>query len=263
MAGIVVRNLFLRGRRGGPWALPSLLRGEQVWLSGNLGARLAALWFPRPDARGVVVLAHPDRRYGKHWFVREGWVEWLLTHGFEVLIFDLAAYGQSSGGSTYFHDDVRAAVAEAVRRRPGLPLHIIGLSMGAFATLNAGPRLPPLESVVLESPYPSFEAWYEGGGRRGAKSQSGRRRLNAALKRVWPRTYRRIDAARNAADLPAKRILVTASAADQVTPVALSRAVLHALPPHARYLEAAHAEHLQLFHDPAYRDAVLATLKGT
>ena len=254
VVGAMVKRLFLRGRRGGPWDLPDGLTGAPLQLRGNSGARIAALHFAHPSPRGIVVLAHPDRRYGKHWFVREGWIGWLLENGFDAVTFDFAAYGASRGGSTYFHDDIVAAVDAARKLRPGLPLHLVGLSIGAFASINASVRIPDLESLVLESPYPTFDAWY-------AESRSARAlgKLNGAMGKVWPRTYRRIDAGRNARDVTAKRILVAASPRDTVTPIALSSAVHAALPSGARWLEV-DAEHLHLFGDGDYRAAILETL---
>ncbi|MCA1819712.1 MAG: alpha/beta hydrolase [Halobacteriales archaeon] len=255
VVGATVRAVFLRGRRGGPWPVPD--GGQPLEIEGNVGASLAAVRFPHPSPRGIVVLAHPDRRYGKHWFVRQGWVSWLLANGFDALIFDFAAYGASRGGSTFFHDDVAAACAKARELRPGLPLHVIGLSIGAFACVNAAERLGA-ESMVLESPYASFDAWYD-----NAPNAAALRALNRTLARLWPRTYARIDAGANAGRATAQRILVAASPADTTTPMALSRAVSDRLPAgRTRWLEVPGREHLRLFEDDTYKAAILETLTG-
>lgn len=177
VVGALVKALFFRGRRGGPWEPPLGLDVSAVRFEGNSGARLHG-WHVRHGApRGIVVLAHPDRRYGKQWFAREGWLSWLHANGFESLCFDFPVYGESGGGSTYLHDDVAAACRLARRLRPGLPVHLVGLSIGAFAAINAAPRLDFVESMVLESPYPTFEAWYSGGRPRATarptRSSSG------------------------------------------------------------------------------------------
>jgi len=251
VVGTLVKGLFLRGRRGREWPAPP--ETQPVSFRGNSGARLAALHLPTPEARGLVVLAHPDRRYGKHWFVREGWLPWLASNGYAALTFDFAAYGQSRGGSTYFHDDVLAAVEQARGLHPGLPLHVVGLSIGAFAVANASPRLDA-ESLVLESPYPTFADWY---GEAGGTLLP---RVNAAMAKVWPRTARRIDAGRNIASARAKRILVAATPEDRVTPLPLSRRVADAAPPErTTWLEVRGGAHLELFRSPAYRTALLQT----
>ena len=257
LVGALVKAVFFRGRRGGPWEPPLGLDVDQLRFRGNSGADLHA-WHVRHGApRGIVVLAHPDRRYGKQWFAREGWLSWLHAAGFEALCFDFPVYGQSRGGSTYLHDDVAAACRLARRLRPGLPVHLVGLSIGAFAAANAAAGLDFVESIVLESPYPSFEAWYSGGAGRAA----GHGAANTMMGRMFPRTYRRIDAGANVARAKAPRILVAGVTDDEVTPIALTREMARRAPQgRTRYLELAGVRHLGLFGHPDYRAAVLATL---
>jgi alpha-beta hydrolase superfamily lysophospholipase len=260
VVGAVVKAVFLRGRRGGPWEPPLGLDVSEVRFRGNCGARLRGWHARHPSPRGIVVLAHPDRRYGKQWFAREGWLSWLREQGLDALCFDFAAYGASSGGSVAFHEDVEAACRLARRLRPGLPLHLVGLSIGAFASLNAAPGLD-LESLVLESPYPTFDAWYGRGDGRGGGRPAAHGRANALLGRLFPRTYRRIDAGANAALVRARRVLVLASRDDAVTPVALTRAVAARLPAgRTRVLEVDGARHLGLFQRPDVREAIRETL---
>lgn len=252
LVGTFVRRAFWGSRRGKSWPVPPHLVHDDVRFPGNSGATLAGRYFPHPAPKGVVVLAHPDRRYGGHWFVKEGWIEWLLRHGYEVLAFDFAPFGASRGGSTYLHEDVLGAVAFARRWSGGQPVHVIGLSIGAFATINASPFLD-VEALVLESPYPTFNAWYGKGWGKGAME---------AFDRLFPRTAAVIQAHENIGSALAKRILVAASPDDEVTPVALSRQVFDAAGPQARWHDVAGAGHLQLFQDAAYRAAVLETLEG-
>jgi hypothetical protein len=257
VVGALVKAFFFRGRRGGPWEPPLGMDVSTVRFAGNSGARLHG-WHVRHAApRGIVVLAHPDRRYGKQWFAREGWLSWLHDNGFDSLCFDFPVYGESGGGSTYLHDDVAAACRLARRLRPGIPVHLVGLSIGAFASLNAAPRLDFIDGLVLESPYPTFEAWYSGGLDRAA----GHGRLNSLLGRTFPKTYRRIDAGANAGQARAKRILVAGTVDDEVTPIALTREVADRLPPErTTRFEAAGVRHLGLFSRPEYRQAILQTL---
>lgn len=270
VVGLLVKSLFFRGRRGGPWERPLGMDIDALHFAGNSGARLHGWRVRHPTPIGIVVLAHPDRRYGKQWFAREGWLSWLHGHGFESLCFDFPVYGESRGGSTYLHDDVAAACRLARRLRPDLPVHLVGLSIGAFASINAAPRLDFLESLVLESPYPSFDAWYSGASGAGHPSTakaprraSGHGRANSALGRIFPKTYQRIDAGANVTHAKAPRILVAGTADDEVTPIALTRQVAAAAPAdRTRYLEMAGPRHLGLFQHADYRTALLQTLRG-
>lgn len=252
LVGTLVRAVFMRDRRAGPWPVPPGLEHRAFRLRGNTGADLAARWFPAEAGRGAVILAHPDRRYAQHWFVREGWVPWLVGAGFDVLTFDFPGYGDSRGGSTYFFEDVLAA-AEAARARTRGPVHVVGLSMGAFAAMNASPDLDFVEGMVLESPYPNFNAWYGRGPYRWAMQ---------AFDAAFPRTAAFIQGDANLARAAVRRILVAATPDDRTTPIALSRRVAAAAPPdRARVLELPGLEHLGLFRASArYREAVLETL---
>lgn len=252
LVGALVKTFFFRGRRGPKRALPPHLNATKIHFRGNSGAKLIGDHVQAPHPRGIVVLAHPDRRYGRHWFAKEGWLEWLVEHHFDAVTFDFAVYGESKGGSTYLHEDVMAACHQARLLQPNLPVHVIGLSIGAFATLNALPKLPFIDRVVLESPYPTFDAWYDA-------TPSGMGRINAVMRRLFPRTYTRIHAGQNAKRIDATRVLVAGTRADAVTPIALTRAVVQALPG-CRVHELESPEHLHLFEDATYRQAILEHL---
>lgn len=253
LVGSVVRRLFWGNRRGKAWPVPADLPHENVRFPGNSGADLAGRYFARDRAVGVVVLCHPDRRYGQHWFVQEGWVRFLLDAGFEVLTFDFAPFGGSRGGSTYLHEDVAGAIDFARRWSGGLPLHVVGLSIGAFAAINAGPRLSSIESMVLESPYPSFNAWYGKGAFRWGME---------AFDRLFPRTAAVIQADHNVATAPAKRLLIVGVRDDATTPFGLTQAVASRAPARrTRFLELSGIPHLEPFRrSGAYREAILETL---
>lgn len=254
-AGWLVRNLWLRGRRGGPWAPPAALGGKPVTFEGNTGATLAGTWFAAERPRGAVVLAHPDRRYGQAWFWREGHVAFLLENGFDVLTFDFTGYGASVGPSTYFHEDVEAAARFAQAWAGGFPVHVWGVSMGAFAAANASPRLRFVESMVLEAPYPSFSAWYGQGLGRWAMD---------AFDRAFPRTGRAICAGENVGWARPRRVLVAYSRADEVTPAVLSEAVADAAPrDRTERFVLDDVPHLAFFaQSERYREHVLAHLVG-
>lgn len=257
LAGLLVRATLFRRRKAGAWEVPADLPHRDLTFEGNTGARLAGRHFPAPQApaRGVVVLAHPDRRYGQHWFVREGWVAWLRGQGYACLTFDFSQYGRSRGGSTYLFEDLAAAARLARDLEPGVPVHVVGLSIGAFSAANASPDLDFVQGLVLESPYPSFGSWYAGDGHRFGKA------VMRGFDGVFPRTARLIQADRRIAQAKARRILVAATSDDEVTPVELTRQVADAAPAgRTTYLELKGRKHLELFQEPAYREAVLRTL---
>jgi len=249
LAGALVQTIWLRDRRGGPWLPPAHLKHTPVTFEGNTGAKVAGHWFAAEKPRGAVVLAHPDKRYAKHWFVKEGYVELLLAEGYDVLTFDFTGYGESRGPATYYHEDLLAAARFADHWAGGFPVHVVGVSMGAFAAANASPRLDFVRSMVLEAPYPSFNAWYSKGASYHAMQ---------LFDSLFPATGRSIKADKNFAKAAPQRILVAYSPKDEVTPPDLSRQVAGANPK-ARTLEV-DAPHLGFLQDPAYKRALLETL---
>jgi pimeloyl-ACP methyl ester carboxylesterase len=251
LAGLVVRSLFLRDRRGGPWTPPPHLPHTPLTFEGNTGARLSGHWFPAEKPRGAVVLAHPDRRYAKHWFVKEGYVDFLLANGYDALTFDFTAYGESHGPATYYHEDVLAAARLARDWSGGFPVHVLGVSMGAFAAANASPRLDFVKTLVLESPYPSFNAWYGKGAGLAAMR---------AFDAMFPRSSAAIQAGRNVGRAAPKKILVAYAPADDVTPAHLSRQVAEAAPSGRTEVVEVDAPHLGFLGDARYRNAVLRAL---
>lgn len=132
--------------------------------------------------------------------------------------------------------------------------------------------------MVLESPYPTFEAWYEGAHVGAAVSAAapaappvptgrdsgrpaGHGKANSLLGRLFPKTYRRIDAGANIGQAKARLILVAGTRDDAVTPIGLTRHVAQRAPAgRTTYLEVDGVRHLGLFGRPEYREAVRATL---
>ncbi|MGQ0534634.1 MAG: hypothetical protein ACT4PT_01000, partial [Methanobacteriota archaeon] len=130
-------------------------------------------------------------------------------------------------------------------------VHVAGVSLGAFAAANAAPRLDFVEGLVLESPYPSWQAWL------GPGLAS---RITDLLERAFPHAYETQHADRNLGRAPIPRVLVAAAERDDVTAPALSRAVADAGPPGTRYLEVRGAGHFEAFPgSAAYRRAILET----
>lgn len=250
-AGFIVRKLLYPRRPTSPHIPPADQLLPRTFFTASDGATLAGIHHPAASSQGIVVLVHPDKRLAKHWWSHRGIVQWLNANGLDAFTFDLSVYGESRGGNVYLHEHVIAAVEEAARLRPDLPLHLWGVSIGSYAAANAAPRLPRLDSLVLESPYPTFRTWYSATGHKvGA-------RVVRLLERLFPTTYARIDAAQNVARLTTPNIIIAATRPDRITPVALSRAVHSAAPTHAHYLEYDDVEHLGLFAKSHYRAALL------
>ena len=82
----------------------------------------------------------------------------LVSHGYNVLLFDLRAHGSSGGdkisGGTYEQQDVLGAFDFLVGQGiPGDRIGVLGFSMGAATALLAASQEPAIHAVVADSPY--------------------------------------------------------------------------------------------------------------
>lgn len=103
---------------------------------GTLDARLFAATGSSAadgDARGVVVLGAPWLRWGQQYFFRRGRIPALRDAGYHALTFDFGGFGSSGPRASGFADRDLDDVLDFVRTRfPDLPLHLWGVSAGAY-----------------------------------------------------------------------------------------------------------------------------------
>jgi acylglycerol lipase len=90
-------------------------------------------WRPASAPRGVVAIVHGVKSHSGYYF----WAaEQLVARGFAVYALDLHGRGRSEGERFYLEKiddyvgDVRALIALAKSREPGLPLYLLGHSAG-------------------------------------------------------------------------------------------------------------------------------------
>ncbi|TBR16864.1 alpha/beta hydrolase [bacterium] len=146
------KRLFLRPETVGA-------RWEEARFNSADGTPLTGLWFAsgRTPAKGVVVQFHGNAENMTSHFLS---VWWLSLEGWHVLAFDYRGYGASGGkkdldGSVA---DGAAALAYARAKAPGLPLVVLGQSMGGALALASLERDggEGLSALVLESTFASY-----------------------------------------------------------------------------------------------------------
>ncbi|KAA0237889.1 lysophospholipase [bacterium] len=110
-------------------------------------------WAPAGNARAVIAIVHG---YAEH----SGRYEWtaarLTERGYAVEALDLRGHGRSDGERVFvnsfeeYHDDVERFLARVRERHPGLPLFLLGHSMGGgIVTSFVIARKPGLAGVLL------------------------------------------------------------------------------------------------------------------
>lgn len=117
---------------------------------------VAAWHLIAPDSSATVILLHPVRGSRLTMLSR---AKLLHRHGFDVLLIDLQAHGETPGdmitlGSRERHD-VAAAVAYIRQEKPTHRIGVVGRSLGGAAALLGSPL--GIDALVLESVFPTVE----------------------------------------------------------------------------------------------------------
>src|SRR5262249_30251882 len=119
------------------------------------GEELGAWFIDGRDQAACVLLLHGSNGHRGHQLRQ---AQFLASHGLAALLISFRAHGDSTGD---YHDigwgarqDVWAAVDYLEKRRPGRPIIVSGVSMGAAAALFASGELGHrVCGYILESPY--------------------------------------------------------------------------------------------------------------
>lgn len=136
---------------------PDDLPAAEVAIPSASGRTLSGWFAGAGRTCATVVLMHgvrADRR------AMLGRARMLFAAGYDVLLFDFQAHGESGGEQITFgyleREDARAAVAFARARRPVRPVAVVGVSLGGAAAVLNGAGLGA-DAVVLEAVYSTIE----------------------------------------------------------------------------------------------------------
>ncbi|MDD5033555.1 MAG: lysophospholipase [Methylococcaceae bacterium] len=114
-------------------------------------------WIPKQEpVKAVIVALHGFNDYSK-FFTRPG--QYLSQRGIACYAYDQRGFGNAPGrglwpGVKAYRDDLRAFTAEVRLHHPGVPLYVLGESMGAaVAIVSMGFEDPPeADGLILSSP---------------------------------------------------------------------------------------------------------------
>lgn len=132
-----------------------------TFVSGD-GLRLfEQCWLPGTQPRGVVVIVHG---YAEHSGRYDPVAAFLTARGYAVEAFDLRGHGQSEGPRAIVRTaneyllDLGRFLRRVRERHPGLPLFLLGYSMGGLIVALYGvTRRPSLDGMILIGPALSTE----------------------------------------------------------------------------------------------------------
>jgi alpha/beta superfamily hydrolase len=126
-------------------------------IPGPVGALEARLDVPEGSPRAVAVIAHPHTLYGGTLQTKAIYetARTLTRIGVAALRFNFRGAGVSRGRfdeGRGEQDDYRAALDEAARRFPGLPIWAVGMSFGAWVATEVGAGDPRVTLLVAIAP---------------------------------------------------------------------------------------------------------------
>ena len=84
------------------------------------------------NQKATIVLAHPMGKEAKAYFIKNGYTNLLRENGYNVLIFDINGFGESSNGNFSYFEDIIAIGKVAKELKPNLPIGYHGISLGAM-----------------------------------------------------------------------------------------------------------------------------------
>jgi len=129
------------------------LEAEDIAFTSADGLRIAGWRFDAPGD-DVVIVCHGHRGSKADML---GIGPGLHRRGASVLMFDFRGNGESADGpqslAHFEQRDLEAAIDEALRRRPGARICVVGFSMGAAVTIQVAARDPRVAAVVADSSF--------------------------------------------------------------------------------------------------------------
>ena len=142
-----------------PGAVPRLV--EDAWLAADGATLPVTRWLPAGEPRGVVLALHGFTEHRGVFFLL---APELAAAGYAVYAYDQRGFGATDSrgfwpGADQLVADARAAWRLLGERYPGIPVHLLGHSMGAavavLATTGAD-RIEPASAVLVS---PAVQGW--------------------------------------------------------------------------------------------------------
>lgn len=243
------------------WRNPIPAEAQAEWqpvsTKSTTGGRIVGL-FRRTtwaQAKATIVLGHPMGKEAKGYFIKHGYTDLLLGQGFNVLVFDINGFGESSHGNFSYFDDILAIGLLAQNLTPDLPIGYHGISLGGqWAVMTFADARHPYRFAIVESAATSLDEFW----RRFPSAHRVLRVMNWLMPR-YAKQIRPIDRIAEAQHL--QSILWIYSETDDWTPLDMGKR-LHAatrLPSELWTVPAAeHAGIMKSAHRAEYEAKILA-----
>lgn len=122
---------------------------------------LGGTWYPAGGhaPRGAVLLMHPWLEWGRSYFHRRGRIQALREAGYHALAVDLGGFGGTRRRPGFLDRDVEAALDHLRRLAGGVPLHVWGVSSGAYWSHVLLSRGVGVAGAMFEDVSPHLLEW--------------------------------------------------------------------------------------------------------
>ena len=106
---------------------------ESISIKSDSGALIKGLFAKsrREEQKATIVLGHPMGKEAKGYFLKRGYTELSRDQGYNVVVFDINGFGESSMGNFSYFEDIVAISIKAKELTPNLPIGYHGISLGA------------------------------------------------------------------------------------------------------------------------------------
>jgi pimeloyl-ACP methyl ester carboxylesterase len=173
-----------------------------------------------PEAKATIVLGHPMGKEAKGYFLKRGYPERLKSQQYNVVVFDLNGFGESSHGNFNYFSDITAVLQKTKKLTPHIPIGYHGISLGShYGILSFVEDNPPVDFTILESATSNMKAFWH--------------RFPAAMKTIQlfsffaPKYAKRIDFLERSKSLKTpQHILFIYSQKDDWTPISIGEKLI-------------------------------------
>lgn len=137
---------------------------KQVRVKSKSGGTIQGLFSEIKTAhpRATIVLGHPMGKEAKGYFLKRGYADFLRDANYNVLVFDINGFGESSQGSFSYYEDIIAIGKKAKELTPNLPIGYHGISLGAmWSTLAFTDKSHPYTFAIIESAATTLDEFWK------------------------------------------------------------------------------------------------------
>ncbi len=145
-------NFMVRWRN--PLTEQEIQEWEQIKTDSKSGGTIFGLFSKTKEnmAKATIVLGHPMGKEAKGYFLKNGYTDLLLSNGYNVVIFDINGFGESTHGNFSYFEDIVAISRKAKELTPDLQIGYHGISLGGqWATISFADHTHCYDFAIIES----------------------------------------------------------------------------------------------------------------